>query len=240
MRNTLLLGVLLGTFAEAQVTPGVEEIARALVIGQAYVSGNVYVAGFVEDEPRPWPARIEGVPLVEGRREHVGADLFRTVVQDSEEQYYFPQREGTPEDDDVFMTVDKAAVQDRNIARYRARVAPDRSVALFGWDARLTLVDISYKNSGQLRPVTAAETKDIAAKRAAVPKDIECTTVPQFLDNAKIILTASVANTKHSVRLSKYTTPGCAGHLADIYVLDVITPGQETRRFEFLHYQGVI
>ena len=236
----LVVALLLGGNVAGQVTTATDDIARAIVIGQAYVSGNVYVAGFVEDEPRSWPQRIEGVPLDESRRERVAADFFRAVAQDSEEHYYFPQREGDPADDDVFTTVDKAAIQDRNIARYRAPVPVDRSIAFFGWDTRLRVADISYRAAGQARPVTAEERKEIDSRKAAAPKDVECTTVPRYLDDAKIILTASVDGAKRSIRLSKYTTPGCAGHLADIYVLDVMTPGEMPRRFEFLHYQGVI
>jgi hypothetical protein len=79
-----------------------------------------------------------------------------------------------------------------------------------------------------------------AASDDSVPKDFECTTVPQFLDSAKVILTATIADSNLSIRLSHFITPGCAGHLSEIYLLDVITPGQEPRRFEFRHYHGVI
>lgn len=215
-------------------------IARALVIGQAYVSGNVYVAGFVEDEPRSWPQHIEGVPLQEGRRERIAADFFRTVAQDSEEHYWFPLREADALGDDIFATVDRAAVEDRNLARYRAPTAVDQPVTFLGWDHRLGLVDVSYRTAGELRPVTAAEKKQIASDRKAAPKDFECTTVPQSLDNAKVILTANVASTTLSIRLSKFSNPGCAGHLSDVYVLDVIEPGRDPRTFQFRHYVGVL
>ena len=240
--KTIVIAVTLLASAAAvsQAQQDAVAVARAMVIGQAYVSGNVYVAGFVEDEPRAWPRRITGIPLQEGRTERINADLFRVVVQDSEEHYYFPQREGDPADEDLFSTIDNAAVSDRNVARYRAPTAVDTSVSFFGWDARLNLADVSFKVAGQVRPVTAAERKEITARKAETPKDIDCTTVPQYLDDARVLLTANVGGTTQSIRLSKYTTPGCAGHLADIYVLDVITPGQELRRFEFLHYRGVM
>jgi hypothetical protein len=218
-----------------------EEIARSVVIGQAYPSGNVYVAGFIEDEPRPWPKRIAGVPLDAARTGRITADFFRIVAQDSEEQYYFPQREADTFEADVFATIDRAAITDRNLARYRAPGSSDESVSFLGWDDRLMMNEVSFRDHGESRPATTREREAIAAdRRKSIPKDFECTTVPQFLDDAKIILTANVANTKVSIRLSKYSTPGCAGHLADIYVLDVIEPGREPRRFEFLHYQGVL
>jgi hypothetical protein len=236
----VLAALIMGAAGAADARQTAEEIARSVVIGQAYPSGNVYVAGFIEDEPRPWPRRLVGVPLNSDRTARITADFFRIVAQDSEEHYYFPQREADTFEDDVFATIDRAAITDRNLARYRASAPSDKSVSFFGWDDRLELVDVSHRTGGQARPVTAAERKKVAADRSRVPKDIECTTVPQFLDDAKIILTANVANTKLSVRLSKYSTPGCAGHLADIYVLDVLEPGRDPRRFEFLHYQGVL
>ena len=224
----------------AQTPPGIEEIARNVVIGQSYPSGNVYVAGFVDTEPRSWPRRIAGVPLSAGRAQRITADFFRIVAQDSEEHYWFPQREADTFEDDVFATIDRAAIEDRNLARYRAPAPSDKPVGFFAWSERLELVDVRHATSKQVRPLTASERTAIAKERNAVPKDVDCTTVPQFLDDAKVILTANVANTKLSIRLSKYSTPGCAGHLADIYVLDVIEPGRDPRRFEFRHYQGVL
>jgi hypothetical protein len=233
--------VLLGAPVAAQGPRTADDIARAIVIGQAYISGNVYVAGFVDDESRSWPRRIEGVPLTEGRAERIAADFFRTVVQDSEEHYTFPQREGDATEfaDDIFSTMDRMALQDRNLARYRAPTPVDRSVAFLGWDRSLPVVDVSYRGGGQSRPVTDAERAEIAAARRQPPKDIECTTEPQYLDSAKIILTAHLANCSMSIRLSKYMNPGCAGHLSEIYVLDVISP-EASRRFEFRHYHGVL
>jgi hypothetical protein len=198
------------------------------------------VAGFIEDERRAWPRRIEGVPLQEGRRERINADFYRVVVQDSEEHYYFPQREGDPAGDDLFTTIDNAALEDRNLARYRAAIGVDQAVAFLGWDARVPLADISYRDAGRPRPISDAEREEVADVRKEIPKNIECTTEPQFLDSAKIILTANAPASKTSIRLSKYLNPGCAGHLSEIYILDVMAPGQPSRRFEFRHYHGVL
>ena len=219
-----------------------DAIARRIVIGQAYVSGNIYIAGFDPDEKRGWPRRLTLVPLQEASPRRLAADFFRTVAQDSEEQYQFPGREnaGDASAPDIFSTVDRAAMADRNLARYRAEDNVESSVAVFGWDAGLPLAEISYSETGQPRPTTERERREIDADKKSLPKDSECTTVPQFLDSAKVILTAKVANSSLSIRLSRYITPGCAGHLSEIYMLDVIAPGQQPRRFEFRHYQGVM
>ena len=239
--NALVLTCLL-VARDSEARQTADEIARGLVIGQAYVSGNVYVAGFDADEKRYWPRQITLVPLQEETPLRLAADFFRTVTQDSEEQYYFPRREtaGDVSDRDIFSTVDNMALEDRNLARYRADGTVERPVALFGWDARLPLTDISFSENGQPRPTTARERLEIDADKGTRPKESECTTVPRFLDSATQLLTAKLSKPDVSIRLSHYVTPGCAGHLSEVYVLDVIAPGQEPRRFEFRHYQGVI
>ena len=241
-RAVVFIGCLLGLASHAEARQTADQIARRIVIGQAYVSGNIYIAGFDPDEKRAWPRRLTLVPLQEASPRRLAADFFRTVTQDSEEQYYFPGREnaGDASAPDLFSTVDRAALEDRNLARYRADDSVESSVAVFGWDAGLPLADISFSENGQPRPTTASERREIDADKKSIPKDFECTTVPQFLDSAKVILTARVANASLSIRLSRFITPGCAGHLSETYVLDVIAPGQEPRRFEFRHYHGVI
>lgn len=221
-----------------------EAIARALVIGQAYPSGNVYVGGFVDDEPRSWPKRIRLWPLRVATNAVMTADFFRTVTQDSEEQYWFPQREAAADapDANLFSTIDRAAISDRNLARYRASTALLGGFSMLGWDDRVTLVDIeTFVVQGPLRPLTARERAAVDAEKKSAPADAsQCTTVPQYLDSAMVWLTARLADSQTRIRLSHYATPGCAGHLSDIYVLDVIVPGDEPRRFEFHHYQGVL
>jgi hypothetical protein len=219
-----------------------EAIARAIVIGQMYASGNVYVAGFDENEKRAWPDRLNLVPLRSAATRPLFADFVRLVVQDSEEHYYFPQREDRdPSVPDVFSTIDRAALEDRNLARYRSTDLQNPPMSMFGWDERVDFTNISFRDHGQPRPTTPRERTEIAAEKLkAVPQDTECTTVPRFLDSATVILTANIAETMVAIRLSQYATPGCAGHLSDIYVLDVIAPGQEPHRFEFRHYQGVL
>ncbi len=242
IRAVIVLACLLGGVMQGEARQSADAIARRIVIGQAYVSGNVYIAGFDPDEKRAWPRRLTLVPLQEASPRRLAADFFRTVTQDSEEQYYFPGREnaGDVSAPDLFSTVDRAALEDRNLARYRAEDSVESSVAVFGWDADLPLADISFSEKGQPRPTTASERRELDADKKSLPKNFECTTVPQFLDSAKVILTAKVANSNVSIRLSRFITPGCAGHLSEIYVLDVLAPGQEPRRFEFRHYHGVI
>lgn len=243
-RASLVTACLLTSAFTVEARQSADAIARSFVIGQAYASGNVYVAGFVEDESRAWPKRVRVWPLGHGTNAELAADFFRTVTQDSEEQSWFPQREtdaGSAEPD-VFSTIDRAAVTDRNLARYRAAVSLYKGFAMLGWDDRITLVDIeTFVVQGPLRPLTAAERTAVDAEKKSAPKDpAQCTTEPQYLDSAMVKLTARLTDSQTRIRLSYYATPGCAGHLSDVYVLDVIDGTGETRRYEFRHYQGIL
>ena len=219
-----------------------DEVARAIVIGQAYTSGNVYVAGFVDDPQREWPARIATTSLRTPEPARPTADFIRVLVPDSEEQHSFTQKEdgGSAGPEDLFSTIDSMVVTDPNLALYRAATRTSRPLAIFGWNERLALIDISFGDAGKPRPVSATERVEIEAeKKSALPID-ECTTVRQFLDSAEVMLTAKIAKSNFSIRLSRYQNPGCAGHLAEIYVLDVLEPGREPRRFQFSHYVGLL
>jgi hypothetical protein len=242
VRARLVIACLLGSALNGEARQAPDAIARAVVIGQAYPSGNVYVGGFVEDEPRPWPKQIRLWPLRQATNAVMTADFFRTVTQDSEEHYQFPQRETDADstEPDVFSTIDRMAVTDRNLARYRASPSV-KPLSIVGWDDRLQLVDIEVFVHGSPRPLTARERVAVEADKKAGPKDpSQCTTVPQYLDAATLLLTARLADSQVRIRLSYYATPGCAGHLSEIYVLDVLVAGEEPRRYEFRHYQGVL
>ena len=228
------------TAAEARQT--VDEIARAIVIGQAYTSGNIYVGGFVDDVGREWPVRIATIALRTPNTQRLTADFIRALDPESAEQQYFTQKEdgGSAGPQDLFSTIDSMAVVDPNLALYRTTTRAAKPVAIFGWNERLPLGDISFRDAGRPRPTTEADRAAIADAKKNIPKDYECTTVPQYLDAAKVMLTGKIAKTNISIRLSTYQTPGCAGHLSEIYVLDVIEPGRDPRRFEFRHYVGVL
>lgn len=248
-RPLLVVAALLAsvaTAAEARQTA--DEIARAIVIGQAYTSGNVYLGGFSQpgtgDEPRgEWPKRVTVTALRTPNALPLPADFQRALPPDSEELSSFPQREdgGSAGPDDLFSTIDSMMVTDPNIALYRSSVKVAQPLAVFGWDENVAITEVSFRNNGAMRPITEAERLEIAEqKKTATPKDLECTTEPQFLDSAKVILNAPVAKSKTAIRLSTYSNPGCAGHLSEVYVLDVMEPGQPPRRFEFRHYAGVL
>jgi hypothetical protein len=235
-----LAALLLSAAVPANTQVSADDIARAIVIGQSYTSGHVYVGGFVEDAAREWPVRIATIALRTPNTPRVSADFIRALDPNSEEQHYFPQKEdgGSAGPQDLFSTIDSMMVVDANLALYRTTTRISKPLAIVGWNERLPASDISFRDAGQLRPTSEADRAEIAEAKKNIPKDYECTTVPQYLDAAKVMLTGKVANV--SFRLSTYQTPGCAGHLAEIYVLDVLEPGRDPRRFQFSHYVGLL
>jgi hypothetical protein len=238
-----MTALLVGAVIRVHGQHSAEEIAGSIVIGQAYTSGNVYLGGFTGTEPREWPKRVTVNALRTPNALPLAADFTRALAPDSEELFSFPQREdgGSAGPDDLFSTIDSMSVTDANIAIYRSTARVAKPLPVFGWDEGLTMTDVSFRNNGARRPMTSTERLQIAEeKRASTPRDVECTTEPRFLDAATVILDARVGKTKTTIRLSTYATPGCAGHLSEVYVLDVLEPGQEPRRFEFRHYVGLL
>lgn len=214
-----------------------EAIARGIVIGQAYATGNIVVAGFVADNARPWPQSITLARLFPPGAQHPSADFVRPLPDEKPDA--FSGASDVDPAQNVFASMD-GVFEDRPIALYKSRVTIAESTGVIGWSGSLGVRDVSYQNRGQLRPVSSRERSEIAAQKRKLPKNVTCTTVPQWLDTAKILLTARVANSNTTIRLSSYDNPGCAGHLSTIYVLDVMTAGREPRRFEFRHYQGIL
>ena len=236
------MAAFLASAATPEARQSADDIARAIVIGQAYTSGNIYVAGFVDDPKREWPRRVWAIPLTPPTVLRTAAEFSHAVPPDSEEQHYFSQREdgGSAGPDDLFSTIDGMVVTDSNLALYRAVANTSKPMAIFGWDSRVQVTDVSYRDKDHLRPISQAERLEIDEEKKAIPKDFECTTEPQYLDSAEVILTGRIAKTNLSIRVSSYQTPGCAGHLSEIYILDVLEPGRDPRRFEFRHYVGVL
>ena len=220
--------------------PSEDDVARAIVVGQVYRSGEILVAGFIDDPSRAWPARINMTGLFEPRSQYIGGDLLGAPTDEDLARLTAgdpnvdrdPQRE-------IFSTIDRMDIVDRPLALYKSHFPNPSPLAVVGWETDFAIEDVSYQQRRQTRPLTAAERAQVQKERASQPKDVECTTVPRYLDAAGILLTARAPGNR-TIRLSSYETPGCLGHLATIYVLDVITPRREPRRYVFSHYTGLL
>lgn len=221
-------------FAHGGQSVSADDIARAIVIGQAYASGNIYVAGFIDDNARAWPRGIRAVTL-----HPPSTDAFDAGIEAGSDAGLMIAKEGDIdiETPNTFQTMDRMEVVDRPLAMYQSR-AIRQTAPVFGWDSRLAVTGISFRQRGARRPIRPAERVEIIEAQRKIPKDVECTTEPRFLDSAEIILSATASGA--AILLSRYDTPGCLGHLATIYILDVSVPGREPQRFEFSHYVGLL
>jgi hypothetical protein len=237
LRSAIVLFGILCAAASVEARQSADAIARDIVIGQAYRSGRIIVAGFVEEDARPWPQTLVVARLLPPLAQQPSADFVRRLDQDDPEAIaHSDVADAAP---DFFAAMDGVHV-DRPAALYGSRVTIAESVSVIGWSGTLGVRDISYQNRGQLRPVSSRERDEIAADKRKLPKGIACTTEPRWIDSAKILLTARITSSNTSIRLSSYQNPGCLGHLSTIYVLDVMTAGREPRRFEFRHHEGVL
>ena len=220
--------------------PSEDDIARAIVIGQVYASGEILVAGFIDDQSRRWPSRVNITGLFEPRAESIGGDFLHAPSNEdlSRLNAADPDPDREPQRQ-LFSTIDRMDIVDRPLALYKAHFPNPVTLAVIGWEAGFAVEDVSYQQRGQPRPLTSAERAELKKDRVPPPKDVECTTVPRDLEAAEILLTARAPGNR-AIRVSSYENPGCLGHLATIYVLDVITPRREPRRYVFSHYTGLL
>ena len=254
----LLSGVLFMTCiverAFVSEAAGADAIAQGIFVGQAYVSRHVYLKGFSDEQRRDWPDGLVASrlrpPEKTGAAQRLELTFSRVVNASGSDEYSdFPIRERAPGEDelnhppDFFGTVLDSSLEDRDIGVYRTKQSISVGVSVLAWGAGVSLDVVDFRNNGKRRPMTNAETMEVADKKKAVEtgtKDYKCTTEPGFLDSATEILRAKVKGSAFSIRISEYSNPGCAGHLEEVYVLDVWEDGKEPSRFECHHYVGAI
>lgn len=117
------------------------------------------------------------------------------------------------------------------------------SYAVLAFDKAVELTDIELP-SGKKRPMTAREAAEVAKMKKELAKyekeESECSTNPSYIDDAVILLTAKVKGSELSIRVSTYATPGCEGHMANIYILDILKMNVLVKKFEMTQYVGLI
>lgn len=114
------------------------------------------------------------------------------------------------------------------------------SYAVLAFDKAVELTEIELP-SGKKRPMTLREAAQVAKMKTEDGREeSECTTNPSYIDAATILLTAKVKGTDLSIRVSTYATPGCEGHMANVYILDVLKENALVKTFEMTQYVGLI
>lgn len=230
-------------------------IAASLLIGQIYPSGNVYLKPIDNSKPN-WPRTVLLAQLFSKPPQSRVTPLEATLSKATLGPDYIPGVEGMDQEhrpcgtvahgrtnpalryqsDDFFEAVLDYCDPNEGVALYRSSSMPHSvKVLAFNPEAAITNIRIG---SGT-RPMTSAEKKEVTRLKQEAEKATQCTTKPAFVDSAVRVLEGEAGN-GFTIRLSFYRTPGCNGHLATIYVLDVLSGKDVIRTFQTSQTQGVL
>lgn len=244
--------------ADAQAVVSPDDIARSVLLGQVYPSGNAYLLLFRKSERDTvvWPKTVVAHPLrgpskPESTLSGGRYGFVRVLSSDSFPQFPLLERQRHPELEyrdglDFFnIASDMSSLEDPDIGQYRGSALPGYSYQVVALGDPIVADAIVHAPARLKRPLTREEEREVAEskKRAVAVNEanhVECTTVPAFLDDAVQLVGFTVKGTAYSVRISQYTNPGCAGHTSDIYVLDVFQNHAIKGRYELYHYWGVL
>jgi hypothetical protein len=256
--------------AQAVSRLDIQGLDKKVFIGQAYPSGNVYLECFRTrtDCQSLWPKELLLLPLVDtssviGQTQmkasfvKVMKDALKNDVVSST---YIPGAEGMIDDhescglgeinrvqqykyipegaSDYFYAMFDYCEANEGVAIYHT-AASKYSFLVLGLDPRIVAADLRLL-SGR-RPLTPADRQEIAKEKKENEKaDGGCTTNPAYIDSATQIAEISLAEGDLRLRISTYDTPGCAGHLSSIYILDVLQRNMVLRKFEVYRSQGAL
>jgi hypothetical protein len=231
-------------------------IATGLFIGQVYPSGNAYLKPLAgEGAPAGnFPKSVFLLPLPGDSGALKTLPTQATIISPTVRFDYIPRVEGM---DDQHLTCGPTEPRKRNpafrylsedffdaifdycdgnddVALYRSSPLP-YSVKVLAFTSEADLIDARLVSGS--RPVTPAEEQEIARQRRDLQNEGECTTTPAFVDSSQRVLEAETGRGL-TLRLSSYKTPGCAGHLATIYVLDVLQGQDVIQTFQISQSHG--
>src|SRR5262245_5179890 len=230
--------------------PGIGQLKDQLFIGQVYPSGNVYVKSFSGN--RIWPKELSLVPLVTDRASSK-APLFSEIMQPP----YIPAIEGMDDQhdpcgplppkaldlsfeylsDEFFNGMIDYCETNEDVAIYRTEPS-QFSYTVLAFDSGVIFDNVRVVEGP--RPMTDAERQRSEEEKRQTDKIAkDCTTVPTYIDSAALFLEAGLAN-GITLRLSSYKNPGCAGHLATIYLIDLIRGNTVLTTFQLVQNQGVL
>jgi len=99
------------------------------------------------------------------------------------------------------------------------------SYMVLAHDARIELSGVSLLSPATQRPMTKLEQQEAGIEREKVQvleNDGECTTENKTLADARVFMQASIVGVPLFIRLSWFDDPGCMGHFATNYVVDIL------------------
>ena len=234
--------------------------------GRLYLKGFVER----EPQLAKWPKAVNAIPLAKPTAETgstISANIMKMLkdktVDHTLHVRYIPGFEGMdPSHDNCGIPAKEAAnpkykylsadfysaimdhcESNNGIVIYQSPANNMYSYAVIAAAKPIELIEQKIMNTDSRRPLTKTEAKEVKAlkrRTKAEQADYECTTEPAYLDDAKQLFTAKIKGSGLHIRLSFYETPGCAGHLSSIYILDVLQEGKIVGTFELNQYQGAI
>lgn len=196
--------------------------AVSIITAQAVVSDGIRVhEASLKEVYRYNPETGEGMQVLipgkegmDGRMSFCGQNVEYT--QNPDYQYA-----ALPDFFDVWADT---CYQFNHIARYQYDAKGNKAYLILAHDQTLQLNNIKLSSSVQ-RPLTPAEQQEVDAEIKTIKeleKDGECYTENRTLADAEVLLQAQINQTPLMLRLSFYEDPGCMGHMANYYIIDLL------------------
>jgi hypothetical protein len=257
-------------FARAGSQLDIQGIDTKVFIGQAYPSGNVYLERLPREagDPPPWPKELLILPLGD-TKSVLGKKMKASFVKEMKDEppedniakyLYIPGAEGMDDghdscglgeikkveqyeylSGDYFRTLTDHCEPNEGLGLYR--IDPSKySFMVLGIDPGIAVADLKLL-SGK-RPLTAADRQEIIKLKREDKKEAaelgECPTEPRYIDSATQIAEIGLAQGDLRLRISTYEDPGCSGHLASIYILDLLLRNEVLRKIQVGRNQGAL
>lgn len=125
------------------------------------------------------------------------------------------------------------------VMQYKLNSKPKKAYQIIAFDPKIALESPVYPKRETLRPMSETEKQEISTQKKKL-KGTECSSVPQFLDSAKVMVTFKVRGSDQEVRVSTFSNPGCGGHLSDAFVMDVLKQGKVQETGFLWLYRGIL
>lgn len=255
MKRIVFLVSMAGLFLTNSHAGDFENIYKAIYLGQAYPSGNVYLRPFVQftEVEHTYPNKLAyfRVQKFEGLNESVkqieldkvyrnnpqtgrGTDIYVPGIEGLDGRMDFCGRASQYRKNpnykyihypDYFDAWADHCYEFNTFARYRGTPNPEYAYTVLGFEQNIQLSNIRLFAAKTKRPLTQQEQqavdKEVEANREMEVKG-ECYTDNQTLSDAQILMSARINETPLSLRLSWFDDPGCMGHMATYYIVDIV------------------
>ncbi len=141
---------------------------------------------------------------------------------------------------DFFYSVLFHCEPNEGVAIYKSSELSNVSFTVMAFNTDLELSEVEQLG-GKPRPLTADESAMVRQQELEYESyKSECTTTPKFLNAATSHISANVKGSDLSILISRYETSGCGGHLANVFIPDVVKSGVLLAKYELVQYEGAV